>query len=236
MIAPRQHGPIRDLVEHGDGTSTTTNWSGYAVTGSSFTRVEGSWIVPAATCSSGAQYAAFWVGIDGYSSGTVEQTGTDSDCSGATPVYYAWYEFYPGPSFEITSLTIKPGDHMSAKVVYGGGRFTITVQDLTTGNSFSKSKTFLIAKRLSAEWIAEAPCCTSSGGILPLADFTEVLFGDDNTGVSGTGNATDSSTSGPIGSFSSIEEITMEKSGTRESVPAALSSDGTSFSVTWHAR
>lgn len=228
--APRRHRPIRDLLDHGDGTVTSSNWSGYAVTGSAFTKAKGSWIVPKAKCSSGAQYASFWVGIDGYSSGTVEQTGTDSDCSGGSPVYYAWYEFYPAYPVNL-AMTINPGDHMSAKVVYSSSKFTITITNETTGKSFSKSSTVSGAQRSSAEWIAEAP--SSGSGALPLADFTEVLFGDDHTGVTGTCDATDSTKSGAIGVFPTIEEITMEKSSVKEAIPSKLSSDGTSFSVTW---
>lgn len=235
-IAPRQHRPIKDRVEHGDGTSSSTNWSGYAVTGTSFTTAYASWTVPTATCSSGTQYAAFWVGLDGYTSDTVEQTGTDSDCDRKTPVYYAWYEFYPAGSFEI-DMTIKPGDRMAASVVYNGSEFTITITDETTGKSYRKSSTVSGAQRTSAEWIAEAPCCTAGGGILPLADFGTVLFGDDSTGVAHTGYAIDSTTSGVIGKFSTIEQITMATSGgTTEAVPSALSTDGTSFSVTWTAQ
>jgi len=238
-IAPRQHRPIKDHVDNGDGTSTSTNWSGYAVLGSSFTSAEGSWVVPTATCSSsGDLYASFWVGLDGYSSSTVEQTGTDSDCDGKTPSYYAWYEFYPHPSYEITSLTIKPGDRMSAKVVYSGSEFTITIEDVTTGKSYSKSSRVSGAARSSAEWIAEAPCCTGSEGILPLADFGTVLFGEDSTGVTGTNYATDSTTSGAIGAFpaADIEEINKVASSTSPQLStcsASLSSDGTSFSCTW---
>lgn len=235
-IAPRQHRPIRDRVEHGDGTSTSSNWSGYVVLGSSFISAEGSLIVPTAKCGSGTQYAAFWVGLDGYTSSTVEQTGTDSDCSGGTPRYYAWYEFYPHPSFEITSLTIKPGHQISASVVYGNSAFTITIKDVTTGESFSKSAAVRGAQRSSAEWIAEAPCCTASGGILPLADFGTALFGEDSTGVIGTCEAKTSTKAGPIGSFPTIEEMTMEKSSVKEAIPSSLSSDGTSFSVTWAHR
>lgn len=231
--APRQHLPIRDRQERGDGTVVSTNWSGYAVTGSSFTSAVGSWVVPTATCGAGYRYAAFWVGIDGYSSDTVEQTGTDSDCDGGTPNYYAWYEFYPFPSFNIPSLTITPGDRISAQVVYDGSEFTVTITDVTTGKTFSKSATVSSAKRSSAEWIAEAP---SSGIILPLADYGTVLFGEDNTSIAGTCNATDSTTNGHIGAFSTIEEITMEKKSVKESIPSALSSDGTSFSVTWAAQ
>ncbi len=237
-IAPRQHGPIRDFQDHFDGTSTSSNWSGYAVTGSSFTSAKASWVVPKATCtSSGDQYASFWVGLDGYSSTTVEQTGSDSDCVGTKPSYYAWYEFYPHPSFRITSLTIKPGDSMSASVTYSGGSFTLTIKDVTTGKSFTKSGTVSGAKRSSAEWIIEAPCCTAGGGVLPLADFGTVTLGQDSTGVSGTNDATETSHSGPIGTFpsSAIQEITMEKKSVKESVPSALSSDGTSFSATWFA-
>jgi len=217
-------------LDHGDGTVTSSNWSGYAVTGTAFTKAEGSWIVPKATCS-GTAYASFWVGIDGYNSGTVEQTGTDSDCSGGSPVYYAWYEFYPAFPVNL-GMTIKPGDHMSAKVVYSGSKFTVTIENVTTGKSFSKSSTVAHAKRSSAEWIAEAP--SSGSTVLPLADFTEVLFGKDHTGVTGTCDATDSAKSGAVGVFPTIEEITMEAGGVKKAIPANLSSDGTSFSVTWH--
>src|ERR1700729_2923660 len=198
-MARHQHAPIRIKEKHDDGTVTSTNWSGYAVTGSSFTSATGSWIVPTATCPSGDQYAAFWVGIDGYSSNSVEQTGTDSDCDGSNrPSYYAWYEFYPNPSFTIRSLTIKPGDRISAKVVYNGSEFTATITDETTGKSFSTSSTVRGAKRSSAEWIAEAP---SSRSVLPLADFGTVLFGEDTTGITGTNEATMGGTTGVIGSF-----------------------------------
>jgi len=236
-LAPRQHRPIRDRVEHGDGTSTSSNWSGYAVLGSSFTSAKGSWTVPTATCGTGYQFASFWVGLDGYYSDTVEQTGTDSDCDGANPSYYAWYEFYPHASFNIASLTIKPGDQISASVVYSGAAFTITIKNETSGESFSKTSLVAGAKRSSAEWIAEAPCCTAKGAILPLADFGTLPFGEDATAVSNTNYATDSATSGGIGQFSKIEEITMAtRSGALEAVPTLLSSDGTSFSVTWFSK
>ena len=47
----------------------------------------------------GHTYAAFWVGLDGYTSKSVEQLGTDSDCTNVnSPSYYAWYEMYPAAS------------------------------------------------------------------------------------------------------------------------------------------
>lgn len=182
------------------------------------------------------QYSSFWVGIDGYSSNTVEQTGTDSDCQSGKPTYYAWYEFYPQPSFIISSLTIRPGDTIFADVKYtSGNSFTIVIKDLTTGKSFSTSHKVSSAQRTSAEWIAEAPY---SGGILPLADFGTVSFGYDSTAVVSTCYATVSGVTRPIGSFgSSVQTITMvsqSSSTTIKAQPSALSSDGTSFSITWY--
>src|SRR5881396_1565935 len=200
-LAPRTH----------DGSFQSTNWSGYAVTGpsGSVSDAKGSWTVPAiqGSCPSTNQYSSFWVGIDGFSSGTVEQTGTDSDCQNGAPTYYAWYEFYPHPAFLINGLTI-------------------TITDTTTSKSFSTSAKVHSAQRSSAEWIAEAP--SSSGGILPLADFGTVSFSACTAMVSGT--------SGTIGSFgSSVQVITMvSNSGAVKAQPSSLSgSGGDSFSVTW---
>ncbi len=244
VITPRQHAPRRiagfrpDRVEGNVTVSDSTNWSGYAVTGTSFTKVLGSWTIPTVNCSKTPNtYSSFWVGLDGWSSDTVEQTGTDSDCDGSSPSYYAWYEFYPAASVEITSVPVAPGNHMSASVTYvSGSTFTMTITNETTGKSFSKNGTVSGAARSSAEWIAEAPCCTRRGGILPLSDFGTVDFGDDYTGVSGTNDATDSTVSGAIGAFgSAINEAIMVNgsTGADESVPSALSSDGTSFTATW---
>jgi len=240
-MLPRHLGLIQDKTDHGDGTATSTNWSGYAVLGSSFTWAKGSWIVPTATCTGVTrdQYAAFWVGLDGYSSTTVEQTGTLSDCDGATPNYYAWYEFYPRALFEITDLPIKPGNVISALVYYNSSteKFEIKIVNETTGRSFATSEAVSGAVRSSAEWITEAPCCTSGGGILPLADFGTVSFGKDSTGIAATNWALDSSHEGAIGSFAAVNVIEINKRATSSSPEtsdcSALSSDKTSFTCTW---
>ena len=216
---------------------TSTNWSGYAVTGSSgsVTDVKGSWIVPTiqGTCTGTAQYSSHWVGIDGYSSNTVEQTGTDSDCQGGAPAYYAWYEFYPKPSFSFSALTVRPGDKIFAEVTHSGNSFTVTITDLTTGHSASKTAKVNGAKASSAEWITEAP--SGSGGILPLANFGTISWGTDYTAKAGTNYATVSGVTGPIGSFGpNVHQITMVTSGgATKAKPSSLSSDGTSFTVGW---
>lgn len=243
ILAPRQHGPRRRFKPApeskigGVTVSESTNWSGYAVTGSSFTSATGSWIVPAVDCSQTPNtYSSFWVGIDGWTSSTVEQTGTDSDCSGSTPNYYVWYEFYPKFSYLVPSVPVSPGDKISASVNYDGTQFTLAITNETKGQSFTKTGKVPRAQRSSAEWIAEAPCCTNGGGILPLSDFGTGLFGEKYTGIADTNFATDASVSGPIKAFGAgVNESIMVDgtTGAAEAVPSSLSSDGASFKVTW---
>jgi hypothetical protein len=101
-------------------TVESSNWSGYAVTGGSgaFKSIAASWVEPAVTCN-GTKYAAFWVGLDGYSSDSVEQTGTDSDCNGSSPSYYGWYEMHPANPVYFSN-TVHSGDHFSASVTFSG--------------------------------------------------------------------------------------------------------------------
>jgi hypothetical protein len=197
----------------------------------SVTAVQGSWVVPIATCDGKVENsgASFWVGIDGYTSATVEQTGTDSDCSKGTPRYYAWYEFFPEAGVTIRTITVEAGDTMSASVVYDGTEFTATITDERSGETFTISKAVFKAKRASAEWIAE-------DNSKFFTDFGTVSFGQDTTGVPATCDATVNGETAPIGSFTRVHAITMEgrSSGRLLALPGALSTDGTSFSVQWH--
>ena len=202
-----------------NSTTQSTNWSGYAATGGSgaYSSVSASWTVPSVTCSQTA-YSSFWVGLDGYNSSTVEQTGTDSDCSGSTPTYYAWYEMYPKFPVNLTN-TVKPGDSMSASVSAGSNQsFTLVISDSTQHWTFQVTKKSSNAKRSSAEVIAEAP--SSSGGVLPLADFGTVNFSNSMA----NGQA--------IGNFNPVEIVMVTSTGTVKAQPSALSG-GTAFSVTW---
>lgn len=226
------------IADETNSSYYSTNWSGYAVTGSAVSSVSGSWVVPTVTGSRfTTAYSSFWVGIDGFSSNTVEQIGTDSDVRNGKAVYYAWYEFYPNPMIQISSLTIKPGDTISATVSYSSGSFTVTLTDKTTSHTYSTTGTVSGATESSAEWIAEAP--SSNFGVLPLANFGTAKFGLDNTQIGTTCFATVSGTSGNIQSFgSAVQTITMVGGYGRNSYvkasPSSLSTDGTSFTDTWH--
>lgn len=231
-----RHGPLRIAQVTPDGGVTSPNWSGYSVTGlpGSVTAVSGSWIVPQASCGgTNPNYsgASHWVGIDGYNNGTVEQTGTEVDCSAGQPRYYAWYEFYPKPGVTITSVEVQPGDPIFASVTYGNGEFTATLTNGRTWRTFSVTAAVPTAKRDSAEWIGEA-------NSIHFTNFGTAFFGEDQTGLTSTCTATFSGRTEPIGRFPPyrVHPITLvDPKGTTLAVTSPLSRDGTSFSVQWQA-
>lgn len=209
------------FISHGGGirnTASSTNWSGYAAKGATgaFHSVTTTFTQPAVNCSKGNGYSSFWVGLDGDGSNSVEQTGTEADCSGGGASYSAWYEMYP--AYPVTySNPVSPGDKIVEKVTVSGSTYTLYLADTTKGWSHTTHKTASHA-RSSAEVIAEAPY---SGGVLPLADFGKVNFSGS------TINGSTMSASNPTG-------INMNSSsGKREATVSALS--GGNFSITWNS-
>lgn len=227
----RDHRPLHIHKRVNQTTTESYNWSGYAVTGpnGSVTEVKGSWVVPPASCSSSPDgYAAFWTGIDGWSSNTVEQIGTDSDCVNllenklSTPTYYAWFEFYPQDSYLIGKYTrsgtcesdcVSAGDIVSAEVQFSGTtttgpfrrqaqQFTVTITDETQNWVFTTTSSVPGAEQSSAEWIAETPYgCNTASGYCQLSDFGTLGDGDGFTDILNTSEATINDSTQPIGAF-----------------------------------
>jgi hypothetical protein len=224
-----------------------SNWAGYlvgssATTKTSFSAVSGSWIQSAADCAAGSpSHSAFWVGLGGYSGDHLEQTGTSADCSATGQVSYsAWYELVPAAQVPVT-MTVQPGDRISAHVAVSGDTVTVSLADLTRHASFSKRLTMSSPTVSSAEWIAEAPSrCLSSTSqdchILSLADFGSVTF---TSASASAGGRTGSITSG----LGPVSALTLEANpgfgrlyaaaAQADASPGALSGNGSSFTVTW---
>ena len=190
------------------------NWGGYAATGSGFTSVSAAWTEANATCNSTNDLYAPWVGIDGYGSSTVEQTGVATDCSSGKPVHQAWYEMYPASPvyLSLSSYPVSAGDQISASVTYAGSnKYTLKLTDSTRGWTYTTSKS-LSAQRTSAEVIIESPT-----GAYP--NF-------------GTLNFTSATVNGS--SLGSFGPVALDPSnGAYEARTGALGSSGTSFSETY---
>jgi len=135
------------------------NWSGAAATGSGFTSVTSTWTEPSVTCNSTNDLMAPWVGIDGYGSSTVEQTGVATDCSSGRAVYQAWYEMYPKAPvyYSLSSYPVSAGDKIVAKVSRSSSTYTLTLTDSTKGWTKTTTASLSSARNASAEVIIESP-------------------------------------------------------------------------------
>jgi hypothetical protein len=202
-ISPREK--TKDAPKAANGSLTATqsaNWSGYADSESAsktVTNVSGSWTIPAVTCptrpyQNSDAFLASWVGIDGYTDGTVEQLGSAAQCYEGVTYYYVWYEMYPaGTVEEGTTACIndnvncpEPGDQVSADVSVtpgssGENNYSLTLVDHTRPwESFSTSAqcATTTCADTSGEWIVERPAVEPAFGIqiLPQADFTRTYF------------------------------------------------------------
>jgi hypothetical protein len=216
---------------------SSANWSGYADTNETYNSVAATWTEPKVTCQGGlgggllggpSQASSFWVGLDGYNSTSVEQLGTDSDCNGTKPSYYAWWEMYPNPSVTLTTPdTVAAGDQMTAWVVWNGTQFQLQMKDVTKGWTFSTTQSGTFA-RSSAEVIAEAPesCTLVFCHELQLANFNQISF-------SGASVYNSAGTSGTLSTFPASEITMASSNGTVKAQPSSLSTDGSAFTVTW---
>jgi hypothetical protein len=229
-MAPANHIIAPATTCNGIVTSSSGNWGGYAVQSclkspskDVVTKVVGSWVEPAVKCTK-TSLSGFWVGIDGYTSTSVEQTGTAAGCTGTSPYYYAWYEMYPASPVTISKMKVTPGDTLTASVTYNSAKkFVLAIKDVTTGVSFSIAKALASAARSSAEWIVEVPGSA-------LADFGTVTFSGCSATISGV--------TGPIQTSTSTWEaadLSIGTSTTHQETTGSLNSAGNGFTATWLA-
>ena len=121
---------------------------------------------------------------------------------------------------------------MSAQVSYtpsSSYNYTLTITDQTQG--WSRTITGSGGGNIEAEWVVEAPA-NSQGEPYPLANFGSVTFSSCSMTVLYNGKATIS----PITNEDNVYPIEMVNGATGDTLAiiSNLSSDGTSFVVTWY--
>jgi hypothetical protein len=227
-------------------TSVSTNWGGYAATASTagrFRRVVGTWRVPSVNCSPGtATYSAEWVGLGGFvgSSRSLEQTGTEVDCSRTgRAVYSAWYELVPALAKGVR-MKVHAGDAITAAVSVRGKRVSLDLRNRTTGAHFAKGLSMSSPDVTSAEWIVEAPeGCDSSGNctLLPLANFGSVPFSQARatTATGHSGSVSDASWSATkvVLNQAGGGSGRVNVSSAPGALASALSAGGSAFTMTY---
>jgi len=223
-LIPAHKGQV--LPTHG-GTTSSLNWSGYAVTpGSGITAVSSTFTVPSAGLVPPG-FAATWAGIGGYNTSDLIQAGTAEQSAPSNPLvgpqYYAWYELLPNSETQLTNCsgdpncTVTPGDNVSVNISQvSGNTWSISVSD--SGKwSWSQNVSYSSSES-SAEWILEAPTLVAQTVLAPVGT---VHFGPTSTYTAG--GATHTIAAG------NPTQIDLGTGVVNEATPSALASDGQSF-------
>lgn len=210
-----------------------------------FTTVTGTWTQPAAACAGAhSSFAAFWVGLGGYSlhSKALEQIGSEADCDRQGALfYYAWFEFVPRPPVTIRTVKIHPGDSISASVHVSLDNVRVALTDNTTGKHFAKTivMRYPAPDTSAADWITEAPSnCNGINHCKPLllTDFGQIPFTSASATSIGYAGRHTGAIDDPLWDYG---EIVLSSNGSliyspheqSYALPSGLGTDGRSFSV-----
>jgi hypothetical protein len=154
-------------------TSSSSNWSGYAASGGTFTSVTATWTVPTVSATStGAD--ATWVGIGGLTSNDLIQAGTQAMVDGSGTVEYSsWIEMLPQSSHNVP-LSVSAGDSVTVTLTQQSGNdWLIAMKNNTSGGTYNITVQYR-SSNSSAEWVQEAP--SVGRGLVTLDQFGTVQF------------------------------------------------------------
>ena len=208
----------------------SADWSGYLVTSSGNSQgevvgINASWTVPRIGVFSSDAYSSAWIGIGGHSEKTLIQTGTEQDSVNGQEYYSAWYEMLPADAIRINTISVSPGDVMTASINLVNSdthQWAIRIYDVTKGQGFYR--TFIYnSSRLSADWVVERPHVNNQ--ITSLANFGTIKF---NSAYAKIGD-----TVGTIGSFRYSQVIMTTDLSLQLTSVSSLGNDGSSFNVTY---
>jgi hypothetical protein len=221
---------------------TSSNWSGYAVTGGPFTGASATFTVPfittAASCSA---HVSEWVGIDGFNppgqpadsqliQAGIDESDTDPTTNQCTPgsfFVWPWWEVLPAPEQLPTGwqgASVSAGDKVTVTIGRAtGGTWAMELTDHTGGGSFIADASF-DGSGATAEWIVEASSDAGNcNGVCPLAEYTNDH--DSEPGLT-------FSKLGLVGTDSAWYQIVMVQDGLQVSTPSAYSTNAAGTGVT----
>jgi len=221
--------------------------AGYQVHGppGAITRIKGSWVVPAVTCSPGStSNSTISVMLDGMPSTDMMQIGTVSSCVNGVATYKVFQVMSPQQGkTKVPSIPIKAGDVIEAQGKWSPQTHGWHDQIIDETSGMKATGDTKSPSTFNPGLNAGSFIVSSTG--TPLSNFGTAGFGNANTGVKETCIVTAVLSGGTtahvitLGSLSgdtgfTLFTITMENSKSQVlAQPSALAPDGESFSVTW---
>lgn len=222
------------------GNVTSSNWSGYEISarpGRTVGYVQGVFNVPSLNCAkstlgtAGEAVWSQWVGLDGFSTGTVEQTGIGAECTSAAgpATYFAFWEMFPNAATTFTGISA--GDAITVIVQHESTGWSLRLQDRTTGASIT-----------TLQPCPAGSACHDASGEMITEDFNGAVASGFNLADFGLDNQTDLAArtgGGHAGNFASgtfwtSNTIGMANGADRMATPGPLEA-GQAFYLSWNA-
>jgi Peptidase A4 family len=164
------------LAPNGRNLATSTNWSGYISMGGPYRSVTGTFTVPYITQYVSGSTISEWVGIDGYTSGSLIQAGINEIPEGQGQwVVEPWWEVWPSPQRLATGMMVRSGQSVTVTLRHvSNERWGITLTDDTNGDAFNTEQEYK-GMLSSADWVVEANA-QDNGNPTQLAPFSQLSF------------------------------------------------------------
>ena len=135
----------------------------------------------------------------------------------------AFYELLPSSSINISSITVSPGDQLSAVInEISSGVWDMTITDTTNNQSFSLQVNYT-SSNSSVEWVEEDPSY-ANGHLVPFDDFGTATFTNASTVSSGSTMNLSTASAQPI--------TLVSQSDQPIATPSAITGSGAGFTVT----
>jgi Peptidase A4 family len=161
-----------------------------------------------------------WIGIDGWNSTSLIQTGTATDfnASNGTTHYFAWFEVLPAQQTEQVQFDVSAGDAIYAAITQSSStQWLIVLVDRTNGRTITTTQTYS-GPQNAADFVQEAPTNTSTNTVLPLAKFATLTFLNARVNSSPPG-------------LTSSQTVTLVQNGTQVSTPSVPNEAQNGFNV-----
>ncbi len=200
------------------------NWSGYVITGGVYDAVTGSFTVPSPVESAGGVPGATvceWVGIDGYTNGSLVQAGVDEiPRAGGLVSYQPWWEVLPGPQVPVSGLPVQAGDTITVTIHKTGiAGWALAIRDTSSDHRYQTHLAYS-GPATSAQWVIESQAAAGSTSSPPeLAPYTPAVTFS-HLGFSQ-----------PAGGQATATRLVMVQKGQAVSTPSPLTPAG--FTVTY---
>lgn len=206
--------------------SDSPNWAGYVFTAEQVTGLRADWTEPFVIPVRAASGMSVWLGIGGFASTDIMQTGTSVFYTGMYGDEEAWYERWPldpgqvNSQFRVFSNDVIRG--VLTRVAGTASEWRVWIKETTTGAVWTRLVDYGGAVA-GPDFVIEDPGRPSGNGMLTMARWGSVTFTHMQIQVNGRWL--------PAGAFPAVR-IDMAQGGKTTAAVGGLRDGGTSFTAT----